>query len=125
MWRYRNKEELLGQEIANNLEYKSDTLQTLQTEGSLKDTDKGLIHIPSLFLQEAPDENWPQEHRPQTDWNQKANEAWCQPIRELCADHMPWGPLLHAAFKIPSEKLPGSLGLSTMSCLFSLLGALQ
>ena len=81
MWRYRNKEELLGQEIANNLEYKSDTLQTLQTEGSLKDTDKGLIHIPSLFLQEAPDENWPQEHRPQTDWNQKANEAWCQPMK--------------------------------------------
>ena len=50
MWRYRNKEELLGQEIANNLEYKSDTLQTLQTEGSLKDTDKGLKHIGKLFL---------------------------------------------------------------------------
>ena len=134
MWRYRHKEELLGQEIANNLEYKSDTLQTLQTEGSLKDTDKGLIHIPSLFLQEAPDENWPQEHRPQTDWNQKANEAWCQPMKlHLDANQSencvlitcPGGPLLHAAFKIPSEKLPGSLGLSTMSCLFSLLGALQ
>ena len=81
MWRYRNKEELLGQEIAANLEYKSDTLQTHQTEGSLKDTDKGLIHVPRLFLQEAPDENWPQEHRPQTCWNQKANEAWCQPIK--------------------------------------------
>ena len=46
----RNKEELLGQEIAANLEYKSDTLQTHQTEGSLKDTDKGLIHIPKLIF---------------------------------------------------------------------------
>ena len=81
MWRYRNKEELLGQEIANNLEYKSDTLQTHQTEGSLKDTDKGLIQVPRLFLQEAPDENWPQEHRPQTSWNQKANKAWCRPMK--------------------------------------------
>ena len=58
----RNKEVLLDQGTGNNLDYNSATQQNHpQTPSSLKDTDKGLTHIPKLFSQEAdppPDENY-------------------------------------------------------------------
>ena len=55
-------------ETGNNLDYDSATQQKRWNPSSLKDIDKGLTHIPQLFLQEAdcpPDENcWPQAHGP-------------------------------------------------------------
>ena len=53
----RNKEWLLGWGTINNLDFNSAPEQHHQTPSSLKDTDKGLTHIPKVFffffLQEA------------------------------------------------------------------------
>ena len=43
----------MGWRTGNNLDYNSATAQNHQTPISLKDRDKGLTHIPKLFLQEA------------------------------------------------------------------------
>ena len=44
---------MLGWETDNNLDSKSNTWQNHRIPSSLKDTEKGLTHIPKLFLQET------------------------------------------------------------------------
>lgn len=53
IWRCRNRDELLGWGISSSLDYNSAIWLNHWTPSSLKEIDKGLTHIPKLFLQKV------------------------------------------------------------------------
>ena len=83
---------MLGGETGNTLDYKPATQQNPWTPSSLKDTAKGLTHMPKLFLQEADLHQMKTADCKHVDprlvktWRLMMLEtsSWCQPIQELC-----------------------------------------
>ena len=85
------KKELLGWGPGNSLDYNSATWQNHQTPSSLKDTDKGLTHIPKLFAQDTDPHRMKTADHKHTDPRlvetrrlmMLETSPWCQPFREL------------------------------------------